>query len=131
MPEDLRDWVTTWRLVGGVRVGLEGAKFETLNAFAVWFVDALRLYKSQLERIATGVTLEHCIDAFMGVTPRTCACGKRWTSKLEMWDTNSDDKEFSRIAYGCEPCGELWTAHELESARAVLLGGGKTWTHII
>jgi hypothetical protein len=131
MPKDLRDWVTTWQRVGGVRVGLDGAKLETLNAFAVWLADALRPYRAQLERIAAGVILEHCIDAFNGITPRACACGKRWTSRLEMWDSDNNGKELSRFAYGCEPCGEVWTAHELENARAVLQGGERTWTHTI
>ncbi len=118
MPKELRDWVTTWRRVGGVQVGLDGAKLETLNAFAVWLADALTPYRAQLERIAAGVTLEHCIDAFNGATPRVCACEKRYTSKLEIWDTDNDGKEFSRLAYGCEPCGLVWTTSELEEARA-------------
>ena len=94
---------------------------EHLNQLATWIADVLKQYKENLEKIAGGVTLDHCIDAFKGFQPRVCACGQRWATKIEMWDTNADGKEFSKLAFGCEPCGELWTPQELEVARMTYL----------
>jgi hypothetical protein len=119
MPKDLTEWIGVWNRFGGVQLGLEGAKLEGLKVLSNWLADALRPYKAQLERIAVGTTLEHCIDAFMGVTPRVCPCRKRWTTKMEMHNHDDNGKHFLTTSFGCEPCGEIWTASELETARAI------------
>lgn len=117
MPTDLTEWINIWNRFGGVKLGLEGAEYEGLTALSNWLGDALRPYKAQLERIAAGVSLEHCIDAFMGVTPRVCPCGKRWLCKMEMHNHDNNGKHFISTAFGCEPCGEIWSASELEQDR--------------
>ncbi len=117
IPNDLTEWINIWNNFGGVKLKLEGAEYEGLTALSNWIGDALRPYKAQLERIAAGVSLEHCIDAFMGATPRVCPCGKRWTTKMQMHNHDSNQKLFLGTAFGCEPCGEIWSASELEAAR--------------
>ena len=119
MPNDLTEWINIWNNFGGVKLGLEGVGHEGLTALSNWLGDALRPYKAQLERIAAGVSLEHCIDAFMGATPRVCPCGKRWLAKLEMTDFNEQCERYIYTMFGCEPCGEVWKGGELEEARTL------------
>ncbi len=113
MPNDLRDAVKAWHKLGGVQLGLDGAKLETLQGFASWVAGALSAYKIELESIADGVTLEHCIDAFEGVSLRICACGKRWATRMAL-----ERDGVASVGFGCELCGLVWTIPELEKAHA-------------
>ena len=116
-PVALESWRRVWALLGQpLRLELQGAGREALEALAEWLADALRPVKARLEGMAAGVTLELCADAFMGVEARVCPCGKRWLSRLTMLEHDATGRGCSRVAFGCEPCGEFWTASELETA---------------
>jgi hypothetical protein len=120
MPNDLRELVGAWQKVGGVQLGLDGVKLETLQGFAAWVGGALYAYKIELESIADGVTLEHCIDACEGVPLRLCACGKRWATRMVL-----EHYGVVSVGFGCQPCGLMWTIPQLEEARAARVGDAK------
>ena len=118
-PASLESWRRVWAMLGQpLRLELQGVGREALEALGEWLADALRPVKARLDGIAVGVTLELCVNAFMGVEARVCPCGKRWLSRLAMLEHDATGRGFSRVAFGCEPCGEMWTPADLETACA-------------
>ncbi len=116
-PVALESWRRVYALLGQpLRLELQGVGREALESLAEWLADALRPVKARLEGMAAGVTLELCADTFMGVEARVCPFGQRWLSRLAMLERDATGRGFSRVAFGCEPCGELWTAVELEAS---------------
>ena len=113
MRADLEDFILYLATERGLSDNYQISTRLSLEGFASWVAGALSAYKIELESIADGVTLEHCIDAFEGVSLRICACGKRWATRMAL-----ERDGVASVGFGCELCGLVWTIPELEKAHA-------------